>query len=107
MTTLEKVRRFERYLKLTNGHADKTVDAVLDKLLDRKRAELTQHRNDMLAELAAFEKRYGIESSQFFEKFQLGELGDAADFFDWSATWQMYNSVEKYLHALSDEPLAV
>jgi len=61
----------------------------------------------MEAELAAFEEQYGMKSSQFYEKFERGEIGDAADFFDWSATWQMYNSVQKYLHALSNEPLAV
>jgi hypothetical protein len=103
MTTLEKVRLFERYLELTRGQSDQTLDTVFDKLLDRKRAELAQHRDELRAELAAFEKQYGLASTDFFKKFEHGELGDAADFFDWSATWQLYNSAQKYLQALSLE----
>ena len=105
MTTLEKVRLFERYLELTHGNTDRMLDAVLDKLLERKRTELTQHREAMRAELADFEKRYSMVSTEFFEKFERGELGDAVDFFDWSATWQMYNNVLKYLRTLSPEPV--
>ncbi|MBI3764410.1 MAG: hypothetical protein HY260_21430 [Chloroflexi bacterium] len=106
MTTLDKVRLFERYLELTQGNADRTLDAVLDKLLERKRSELARHHEEMRAELVAFEKQYAMASSVFFDKFERGELGDAIDFFDWSATWQMYNNVLKYLHALSSEPAA-
>jgi hypothetical protein len=102
-TTLEKVRLFERYLELAHGSADATLDTVLDKLLARKRAELTQHRDEMQAELAAFESQYGMSSVEFFDKFQQGALGDAVDFLDWSATWQMYTDVLKYLEALSAE----
>ncbi len=101
MTTLEKIRRFERYLALTHGAADKTLDAVFDKLLDRKRAELTQQRDLMQEELAAFEQRYGWRSDEFFDKFQRGELGDATDFFEWSATWQMYRNTLAYLDVLA------
>ena len=106
MTTLEKLRLFERYLELVNGNADETLDTVLDKLLERKRAELARYRDEMRAELDAFEKRYNLTSTEFSEKFEEGELGDATDFFDWSATWQMYNDTRRYLRVLSDEPVA-
>jgi hypothetical protein len=49
----------------------------------------------MRAELAAFENRYGMTSVEFFDKVQRGKIGDAIDFLDWSATWQMYNDVLK------------
>jgi hypothetical protein len=94
MTTLEKVRLFERYLEMAHSSADTTLDTGLDKLLERKR-ELTQHRDEMRAELAAFENRYGMTSVEFFDKVQRGKIGDAIDFLDWSATWQMYNDVLK------------
>ena len=104
MTTLEKLRLFERYLELLNGNADETLDAVLDKLIERKRVELARYQDEMRAELDAFEKRYNLTSAEFFEKFERGELGDATDFFDWSATWQMYNDAQKYLRILSEPP---
>lgn len=106
MTTLEKIRLFERYLELTQGNSDREVDVVLEKLLERKKIELKQHCDEMQTELSAFEKQYGISSKEFFEKFERGELGDEMDWFDWSATWQMYNNVLKYLKALSVEPAA-
>ena len=106
MTTLEKVPLFEHYLEMAHGSADTTLDTVLDKLLERKRAELTQHRDEMRTELAAFESQYDMTSVEFFDKFQQGTLGDAIDFLDWSATWQMYTDVLKYLEALSAERVA-
>jgi hypothetical protein len=94
-TTLGKVRLFGRYLEMAHSGAGTTLDTVLDKLLERKRAELTQHWDEMRAELAALESQYGMTSVEFFDKFQQGKIGDAIDFLDWSATWQMYNDVIK------------
>lgn len=101
MTTLEKIRLFERYLELTRDATDKTLDIVLDKLLERKRSELIQQRDEMAVELAALEQQYQMPSSEFFSRFQSGELGDATDFFEWSATWQMYRSTLQYLNVLA------
>lgn len=103
LTTLEKVQRFEQYLRLTHGQSDSVLDTVLDKLLERKRSELARHRDEMRGELAAFEDRHGMTSREFYEKFERGEVGDAIDYFDWSATWKMYTSVLKYIEALSGE----
>jgi hypothetical protein len=58
MTTLEKIRLFERYLELTRDATDRTLDIVLDKLLERKRGELIQQRDEMAAELAVLEGQY-------------------------------------------------
>jgi hypothetical protein len=33
--------------------------------------------------LAAFERRYGMASEDFVAKFNAGELGDDADWFEW------------------------
>jgi len=107
MTTLEKVRLFERYLELTHGGTDTTLDVVLDKLLDRKKVELARRRDEMRFELDAFENRYGMASQEFYAKFEQGELGDSMDFLEWSATWQMYGNLIKYLGVLSAEPVAV
>jgi hypothetical protein len=106
MTTLEKVRLFERYLELTRGSSDTTLDVVLDKLLARKRSELGRHLDTLRSELDTFENRYSMDSREFYAKFEEGELGDAMDFLEWSATWQMYNDVIKYLQALSAKPVA-
>ena len=101
MTTLEKIRIFERYLELTHNSSDQTIDVVLDKLLERKRVELSQQCDEMQAELAAFEQQYRLSSADFFDQFQRGQLGDATDFFEWSATWQMYGNTLRSLNILA------
>ena len=56
------------------------------------------HRQTLLDELAAdlaqFESQYGMTSSDFNERFQSGELGDAMDYFDWSAAFQMFSRIQ-------------
>jgi hypothetical protein len=102
LTTLDKVRLFERYLELTQGHSDPTLDSVMNKLLERKRAELSQQCDTMRIELDTFESQHRMPSTEFFGKFEQGELGDAMDFLEWSATWQMYNNALRCLKVLSD-----
>jgi hypothetical protein len=88
---------------LTHGSADRALDLVFDKLLERKRAELVQQRDAMRAELDAFERQYQFASAEFFDKFRHGKLGDATDFFDGSATWQLYRSTLQYLNVSSTD----
>ena len=68
---------------------------------------LAPQRDAMRAELDAFERQYRLASAEFFDKFRHGELGDATDFFDWSATWQMYRSTLQYLNVLSADSTAM
>ena len=37
---LEKVRRLERYVQVTNGQVDEVLESTLDKLLGRERQRL-------------------------------------------------------------------
>ena len=40
--------------------------------------------------LLAYERRYGMDSKDFYSRFQAGELGDSIDFVEWSVFWEMY-----------------
>jgi hypothetical protein len=42
------------------------------------------------ADLSHFEREYGMLSAEFYEKFERGELGDAADFFEWAGLIDIY-----------------
>lgn len=44
-------------------------------------------------QLADFEKQYAMESVDFYEQFEHGDLGDAADFVEWSATYEMLKNL--------------
>jgi hypothetical protein len=65
------------------------LERVLVKLLD---IALSQYRLRMaryLRDLADFEKRYGMESSTFYRRFETGELGDSADWFEWAGLYEL------------------
>lgn len=39
---------------------------------------------DISRELTAFEQKYAMSSEDCYQHFNAGELGDNADFFDWT-----------------------
>jgi hypothetical protein len=44
--------------------------------------ELTD--DELLREIRAFERTYGMSSEQFLERFNRGQLGHCTDFIDWA-----------------------
>lgn len=40
-------------------------------------------------QLAEFERQYCLDSATFYERFERGEMGDATDFIEWAATYEM------------------
>ena len=62
---------------------------VLDKLLN---VISEQHRSLLKryqADLQDFETRYGMTSTEFYHKFELGELGDTMDYFEWAGLYEL------------------
>jgi hypothetical protein len=52
----------------------------------RNEAEQAQSRRDYFAGICTeFENRYGFSSDVFFERFEVGELGDDEPLLDWYA----------------------
>jgi len=43
-------------------------------------------------EVEGFEKRYGMSSDEFVDKFERGELGDDQDYFEW---WGLVRGLKK------------
>ncbi|MBO0348612.1 hypothetical protein J0895_05740 [Phormidium pseudopriestleyi FRX01] len=39
--------------------------------------------------IQGFEQKYQMQSEDFFQRFQAGELGDSMDFFEWNAYHEM------------------
>ena len=89
-TVLNKVKRLEEYMASTNASSlDRVLELSIDKLLDRETSRLISQKARLEQQLADFERRYSLRSEQFYEKFERGELGDAMDFVEWSATYEM------------------
>ncbi len=98
---LERVRQLENYLEWRGGYADSAVDLTINKILQRERDQMKAQLNGLKQHLTIFEKQYGWPTSAFYERFEKGELGDDADFFEWSATWEMAQQLQTGLALLT------
>jgi hypothetical protein len=103
-TVLSKVKRLEEYMASTNASSlDKVLELTIDKLLDRETSRLISQEARLEQQLADFERRYSLSSEEFYEKFERGELGDAMDFVEWSATYEMATKLRRQLSILGWE----
>lgn len=98
---LEKVQRLERYLTQRGGYADNVLDRTIDKILQRERDQMQVQLARLQQRLSTFERQYGWATPEFYERFEKGELGDETDFFEWSATWEMVQELQRGLTLLS------
>ena len=60
------------------------LDQILEKLLAVALDEHQQRLQRYNRDINTFEVQYAMDSDAFYQRFELGELGDAADFFEWS-----------------------
>lgn len=60
---------------------------------------------DLERDLADFEQQYHMSSEVFYQRWQAGELGDAADFMDWNALYQMAYQARERLALIRDETI--
>ncbi|MDZ7264022.1 MAG: hypothetical protein ONB16_05515 [candidate division KSB1 bacterium] len=100
VSTLDKVKRLEKYLSSTNSTIDPVIETTLSKLLSREFNRLFELKTHLSNELLEFEKHYNMKSNTFYQRFQAGELGDAMDFIEWAATLEMLANVDQKLELL-------
>jgi hypothetical protein len=53
--------------------------------------------SDLEQSLKNFETKYKMSSSEFYQKFQAGKLGDDIDFFEWSVFYEMRGKFNRWL----------
>ena len=102
MTTLEKVRRLEQYLAVDSSAIDPVLEMAIDKLLAREIGRMRELKRRLTAELAEFEKHYALKSADFYRRYESGEMGDSADFVEWSATVEMLENAQKQMSLLEN-----
>ena len=68
--------------------------------IEMKRCALKVNAQQYRARLDAFEKRHGMDSDQFAIRFNSGELGDEADWFEWDYVLDSYRETTRQLELL-------
>lgn len=103
--TLEKVRRLEKYLSLNSSAVDNVLDTAIDKLLTYEISRLLELKARLTDQLEKFEDIYGMNSDNFYNRYEKGKMGDNMDFIEWASTVEMLNNAEKQLLLLKKESI--
>ena len=83
--------------------AGEILENTLNKVVNY---QLTKYKDNIVQinrELEKFENTYKMASQEFYRKFEAGELGDGADFFEWSSLYEnirLYEGRMKKLESL-------
>jgi hypothetical protein len=96
--------RLQRLAKLyEHGHPSATLERALDKLLDYEAETCRKQLAELQQDLASFEQRYSLASSEFYRQFQAGQTDDRMDYVEWASLFQMYTNLEERLKVLAGE----
>lgn len=80
--------------------AHKELDTSLSKLIGFQIAKYESSINQIRCELRHFEKKYDLSSKDFYQKFESGHMGDAADFFEWAGLYENILQYESRIRSL-------
>lgn len=97
----QKINRLQKLY--ATGFQNPFLDTAVDKIIEY---QINQDKKDLQRiqkGLAQFEKQYGMDSSQFWTKYQAGELEDTADFLEWNALYKMQQRIQQRLDILHGE----
>ena len=83
-----------------NGLEDSYLDRAINKIITYEINNAQKDIESLKKDLNELEKKFDMDSSAFFEKWESGLLGDDADFFEWSALYQMFLRAKRRLELL-------
>jgi hypothetical protein len=85
------------------GQATELMDRTLAKLLRHEATACQAQLHQLQADLAEFEQKYQLSSTEFYQRFQAGQTGDDMDYVEWASLVQMAANLEKRLRLLTGE----
>ncbi len=99
--TLEKVRNLEQIY--VRGYEDDFLDRALHKILAHQVASDQTSLRTLRADLDELERRYGMRSDVFAQRYSQGQTGDEADFVEWNALYRMHSKLQARLSILQGQ----
>ena len=100
-TVAQRLRALARLYQ--QGQASTLMDRTLSKLLAHEADICRAQLNQLQADLAEFEQRYGLSSDAFYRRFQAGQTDDRMDYVEWASLVQMTRNLQKRLRLLTGE----
>ena len=95
MSTLDKLHRIETIYR--QGFQSELIDRTVDKLLEHEEERAKRAMLELQQRLHAFEQQYQLATEEFYRQYEAGQLGDSADFMEWSSFYDMWQSSQQYL----------
>ena len=84
------------------GFSDDEVRETINYALQQELEQARLRRDHFAAVCQRFEETYGMDSDTFLQKFEDGELGDDAEFFDWFAAKRGFDLWDKRYRILQE-----
>jgi hypothetical protein len=85
------------------GAVSDLMERTLEKLLRHEADACQTQLRQLQADLAEFEQKYQRSSTEFYQQFQAGHMGDAMDYVEWASLIQMTDNLTKRLRLLRGE----
>ncbi len=102
MPKLGRKARLAQLIRLyEEGLVTDLMDRTLYKLFSAEAADERKAIETLRADLDELEARFGMESSDFYNRFTRGEMGDDMDYMEWASLYQMYQRAIKRLELLT------
>ena len=83
--------------------AEELADQALMKVIQLEIDRLQHEQQRLQGDLKRFESQYQMSSETCQQKFDMGELGDAVDFFEWTSVYSIYQRNAETLRRLEEK----
>jgi Mg2+ and Co2+ transporter CorA len=91
-------KKFNKLLALYQGRHDELVSAIITYKIN----DLKKGINNIEVDLEQFESKYKMDTSDFYENFAAGKMGDENDdFLVWSGEYEVLQEYKNDLEMLS------
>ena len=80
--------------KITLRHTKKFSELDLKRAVrSLKRSDPQESLQERVRQLRRFEKKFGMSSVAFYQKYRAGKMGDSAEVIRWAAAYEAYLSL--------------
>jgi hypothetical protein len=82
---------------------DKLTAQTLNKLVDMETSRIRMQLEEIERVMADYERQYGMETTDFFKKYDSGQTDDRMDFVEWASLTQMAKHLRQTLEEIFSE----